>query len=316
MTTQVKTEPVRKERGIEMQMISPFLWFNNQAEEAANFYVSVFRNGRVKTRTFNNEESAAASGMPAGSVLTVSFQIEGHDFTAMNGGPEFRFSPATSFFVNCRTRDKIDELWSRFTPGGKVLMEIGEYPFSERYGWVEDKYGVSWQLILSSETQIITPCLMFTGERTGKAEEAINYYISVFRNSGIERLERYEPNEEGPTGALKYASFMLNGLHFSAMDAGREVPFRFTQAISFAVTCDDQQEIDYYWNTLSQGGDVSAQQCGWLKDKYDVTWQVVPYKLSLFLSDTDPVRSSRVMKALMPMKKLDLYALEKAYNGK
>ena len=105
-------------------------------------------------------------------------------------------------------------------------------------------------------------------------------------------------------------------LTYAAMDAGREVSFRFTQAISFVVNCDNQQEIDYYWNKLTQGGDINAQQCGWLKDKYGVSWQVVPDKLSLFLSDTDPVRSSRVIKALFPMKKLDLYALEKAYNGK
>ena len=157
-----------------------------------------------------------------------------------------------------------------------VMMELGQYHFSERYGWVEDKYGVSWQLNLGNDSQIIAPCLMYTGEQQGKAEEAINYYMSVFKNSAVEMISKYTEEDEGPTGAVNYAAFSLNGQNFKAMDSGIEVPYRFNPGISLCVNCNTQQEIDYFWDRLSQGGDERAQQCGWLADRYGVSWQVVP----------------------------------------
>jgi predicted 3-demethylubiquinone-9 3-methyltransferase (glyoxalase superfamily) len=242
------------------------------------------------------------------------FQMEGVDFVALNGGPAYQISPAISFMVNCRTREKIDDLWNKLTNGGQIMMEIGTYPYSERYGWVQDKYGVSWQLTLRDESQIIAPCLMFSGEQGGKAEEAMNFYMSVFERSAVETIEKYEPGEEGPTGRVKYAAFSLNGQNYKVMDAGREVPFGFNPGISFAVNCSEQKEIDYYWDILSQGGDESSRQCGWLKDKYGVSWQIVPEKLGLWISD-ESEKGNAVMNALMRMVKLDMNILEAAYNG-
>jgi predicted 3-demethylubiquinone-9 3-methyltransferase (glyoxalase superfamily) len=315
MEAHIKPEPLEVLKGIEKQKIVPFLWFDHQAEEAANYYASVFKNARVKTITRYNEESAAAAGMPKDTVLTVAFQIEGVDFTALNGGPVFKMSPAISFMVNCRTAEKINELWSRLSDGGTVRMEIGKYPFSERYGWVEDKYGVNWQLIMSDDSQNIAPSIMFTGDQQGKCEEAINYYMSIFKYSSIERIERYTDEDMGPTGMVKYAAFSINGQNFKAMDSGMDVPFRTNPSISFVVNCESQQEIDYFWERLTLGGDEQAQQCGWLADRYGVSWQIVPEKLGLWISDHESEKGKQVMGALMQMKKIDMNVLEDAYEG-
>ncbi len=162
-----------------MQKITPFLWFDSQAEEAASFYTAIFKNSRITGITRYSEEGAQASGRPKGTVMTVTFQLEGQEFVALNGGPHFRFSEAVSFFVNCES----------------------------------------------------------------------------------------------------------------------------------------QAEVDYYWEKLSAGGDPQAQQCGWLKDKYNLSWQVVPIVLMKLLSDPDPEISRRVMKAMLKMKKIEIEPLKRAAEG-
>ena len=162
-----------------MQKITPFLWFDNQAEEAANYYSSIFKNSKIRNVTRYAEAGAKVSGIPKGTVMTVTLQIDGQEFMALNGGPMFTFSPAISFFVNCKTQQEIDELWNKLSEGGTVLMELDKYPFSEKFGWLQDKFGVSWQLNLASRTQKITPFLVFVGEQYGKAEEAMNSVFSI-----------------------------------------------------------------------------------------------------------------------------------------
>ncbi len=315
MERKIKPRPLDAVREMEKQFIIPFLWFDGQAEDAANFYVSVFKNARVKTKTNFSEEGARSSGMPKGSVMTVSFQIDGLDITALNGGPAFSITPAISFMVNCRTKEKIDGLWEQLSEGGQIMMELGTYPFSERYGWVQDKFGVSWQLIMSQEHYNIAPCLMFSGNQRGKAEEAINYYMSVFHNSSVERIAKYKEGDEGPEGTVAYASFNLICQNFKAMDSGIDVPFQFNPAVSFAVNCYNQAEIDYFWDKLSEGGDPEARQCGWLADRYGVSWQIVPAALGLWVSDAESEAGRNVMKALLPMKKLDFNVLKQAYDS-
>lgn len=314
METQIKAEQLETLKSVSFQKIAHCIWFNNQAEEAARFYAQTFKNARVKTIAYYNHESAQIAGLPESSVMTVAFEIEGSEFLALNGGPVFQPNPSISFIVNCRTAEKVDHLWSSLSEGGKVLMELDAYPFSERYGWVEDKFGVSWQINLSNVEQIITPCLMFAGDQRGKAEEAINFYMSVFQNSAVERVVHYEPGEEGLPGGVKYAAFSLNGHHFCAMDSGIEVPYRFGPGISLMVLCNTQQEIDHYWNQLSQGGAPEAQQCGWLGDRYGVAWQIIPAQLELWMSGNNEA-SNRVARALLNMKKLNMQELQDAYNS-
>lgn len=160
--------------------------------------------------------------------------------------------------------------------------------------------------------QKITPCLWFDSN----AEEAANFYTSVFKKSHIGKISRY--GEAGyeihgkPAGTVLTIEFELNGQAFTALNGGPI--FRFNEAISFQVSCASQEEVDYYWEKLSEGGDAKAQQCGWLKDKYGVSWQIVPTVLVEMLQDKDPKKSERVMKAMLQMKKIDIKGLQQAYE--
>lgn len=300
-----------------MKNISPFLWFDDNAEEAVNFYTSVFRNSKVGKVVRYDDASAAAAHRPKGSVMTAPFEIEGQKFTAINGGPIFKLTPAVSFFVYCETKEEVQQLWDKLSSRGKTLMPLDKYSFSEKYGWIQDRYGLSWQLYFSSTPfeQKIFPSLLFVGNVSGKAEEAINFYTSIFSNSKLISTFRYgadqKPDKEG---TIAFADFMLDGQKFAAMDSAHSHDFTFSEAISFVVNCDEQKELDHLWDKLSDGGDPKAQMCGWLKDKYGLSWQVVPTELSKLLSDPNPVKSQKVMQAMLKMKKIEIKDLQKAYK--
>jgi predicted 3-demethylubiquinone-9 3-methyltransferase (glyoxalase superfamily) len=159
----------------------------------------------------------------------------------------------------------------------------------------------------------ITPCLWLDNQ----AEEAANFYVSIFKDSKIGRITRYgsegqEIHGKEP-GSVLTVEFELGGQSFTALNGGPV--FKFTEAISFQVPCETQEEIDYYWDKLGQGGDPKAQQCGWLKDRYGVSWQIVPAEIAHLMDAKEPEKADRVMKALFPMKKLDIAALRAAWNG-
>ena len=242
----------------------------------------------------------------------MDFQIEGQDFVAINGGPVFQINPTISFFVNCETIQEIDRLWGKLSENGMVMMELDSYPFAEKYGWIQDRYGVSWQLILPEREQKITPCFMFSGDQHKKAEEAINFYTSIFSDSKIIQLERYG-KEVGPEGAVVHCKFTLNGQEFIAMDSHENMGMNFNPAISMVVNCETQDEIDFYWDKLAEGGFEGAQQCGWLQDKFSVSWQIVPIVLGELLSHPD--KGGNVMQAMLQMKKLDLNLLMQVYHN-
>ncbi|HEX3581886.1 MAG TPA: VOC family protein, partial [Thermoanaerobaculia bacterium] len=235
-----------------MQKITPHLWFDKEAKEAAALYTSIFPNSRIKRQsTLHNT--------PSGDVDLLSIELSGSEFALISAGPLFQFNPSISFLVACAKKDEVDRLWSELSKGGTPMMELGSYPFSERYGWIQDRYGVSWQLMYG-QRQGITPVMMFTGSVDGKCEEAIRFYTSVFHHSSAGQMMH------GPNGTVQFGQFMLEGQSFAAMDGqGQPHKFRFNEAISLIVHCDDQQEIDYYWERLS--ADPKAEQCGWLKDR-------------------------------------------------
>jgi predicted 3-demethylubiquinone-9 3-methyltransferase (glyoxalase superfamily) len=199
-----------------------------------------------------------------------------------------------------------------------VLMPLDRYPFSEHFGWVADRYGLSWQLILSDPTgeerPFIVPHLLFVGEVCGKAEEAVNFYLSVFRNTKQGNVFRYGEGQ-GPDkpGTIMFADFMLEGQWFSAADSAYPHQFSFNEAISFIVSCQDQNEIDYYWEKLSAVPE--AEQCGWLKDKYGISWQIVPADMNEMMGKGTPEQIARVTRAFLPMKKLDIARLQRAFDG-
>jgi predicted 3-demethylubiquinone-9 3-methyltransferase (glyoxalase superfamily) len=294
-----------------MQKITTHLWFDKEAKEAAEFYTSVFENSKIKgTTTLHNT--------PSGSVNIVTIELSGQEFTLISAGPLFKFNPSVSFLVACKTKDEVDALWEKLSEGGAALMELGEYPFSEKYGWTQDKYGLSWQVMFMGDRKIkqkITPTLMFVRDVCGKAEEAINFYASIFNNAKVGDILRYGRGEEpDKEGTVKHAAFTLLGQEFAAMDSARSHNFTFNEAISLMVHCDTQEEIDYYWGKLS--ADPKAEQCGWLKDKYGLSWQIVPNAMDEMFKEKDEKKIARVTEAFLKMKKFDIGALKRAYEGK
>lgn len=293
-----------------MKKITPHLWYDREAVEAAKLYCSLIPGSKVtNVNTIHNT--------PSGDCDIVSFELAGQPFMAISAGPLFKFNPSISFHVKCTTAAEVDKLWNALSKGGTVMMDLGEYPFSRRFGWCADKYGLSWQIMLADGeefTQRITPVLLFVGDVCGKAEEALRLYRSAFRNSEIGRTTRYG-KEEPPEreGTLKYAQFMLDGQEFGAMDSAREHKFGFNEAVSFIIPCESQAEIDHYWGKLA--ADPNGGQCGWVRDKFGVCWQITPTVLAKMLSDKDPKKVARVTEAFLPMRKFDIAKLEKAFNG-
>ena len=296
-----------------MQKITPFLWFNNNAKDAANFYTSIFKNSKIENINYYGETGGKVSGKPIGSILTVSFQLAGQNFIAINGGPNFTFTPAISFFVSCETSQELDELWKNLSDESTVLMELGKYPFSEKFGWLEDKYGVSWQLNLTIRDQKIAPFLMYFGSQYGKAEEAMNFYISLFSQSSVINIEHYDAGENESEGTVKRTIFSLDGQEFVALDSNMDYHFTFTPAISFVVNCETQEEINDLWEKLSKEG--IPEQCGRIKDKYGVSWQIVPVVLGQMLGDENTEKSEAVMKVMLEMKKINILDLQQAYES-
>ncbi|HET8736047.1 MAG TPA: VOC family protein [Pricia sp.] len=290
------------------EKITHCLWFDGQGEEAAKFYTSFFENSKINKTTRYTEVGQEAHGQKPGSVMTVEFEVEGKTFLALNGGPIFKINPSISFFINCETVAEVDAFWEKLSEGGEVLMPLDKYDYSDKYGWVEDKYGVSWQVILSKPEgdwrPKIIPSLLFTNEKSGKTKAAVDFYVSLFDNSKIGLVA---PNDKpGAEGTTAFADFMLENQWFAAMDSPNAPhDFGFNEGVSFVVHCENQEEIDYFWNKFTENGGQESM-CGWLKDKFGVSWQIVPKNID------DLIKFPKAMEAMMQMKKLDIETLEKA----
>ena len=254
---------------------------------------------------------------PSGDAEMLSFQLEGQLFNAISGGPFFSLNPSISLMVACSTAEEVDRKYAALSQFGSDLMPLGEYPFSKRYAWVQDQYGLSWQLMLTEEPNLrqkITPNLLFSNCVTGKAEEAMIFYTNVFKGGTVNNISHYKDGEaQIPEAKINYANFTLNGMNFAAMDNGFPSDFNFNEAFSLMVYCDTQDQIDYYWNALS--ADPEAEQCGWLKDRYGVSWQVTPRILDDIMYHGTREEARRVTQAFLPMKKIDIKALEAARRG-
>lgn len=293
-----------------MSKIVPHLWFDTEVEAAVNFYISLFADSKIVTLQ-------KFEGTPAGdNAVSIEFTLAKQPFSATNGGPYFKPNPSISFAVLCDSKEEIDHLWEAFKEEGKELIPLNSYEFSAYYGWVEDKYGFSWQLIHAEGQpykQKIIPSLMFSGERTGQAEEAVDFYIDLFKNG--KRLDTYK-YEEGqanhPDAKIRHATFVLKETEWIANDNMEISDFTFNEAVSFMVLCVSQGEIDYYWEKLS--ADPEAEQCGWLKDPYGVSWQIVPHNLTELLESGTRKQINAVTDAFLEMKKLDIEKLERVWQ--
>ena len=309
-----------------MQKISPCLWFDMNCEEAINFYVSTFKNSRITSiQRYPTDMQVGPVPNMGGKIIAAMFELDGYAFIALDGGPMFKLNPSVSMMLNFdpsldpNASANLDAMWAKLSEGGKVLMEVGEYPFSKRYGWVQDRFGMSWQLILTKPEgeprPSIIPSMVFIGENAGKAEEALKRYVSIFKDSKMGNVAR-RPTDQGPDkeGTALFAEAMLAGQWFAAMDSAYKHEFAFNEAVSFTVDCADQAEVDYFWDKLTADGGEESQ-CGWLKDKYGMSWQIVPKRLGELLTDPDKGRAERAMKAMLGMKKIIVADLEKAAQG-
>lgn len=307
-----EAKAVPEEMRIAAQKIIPFLWFDDQAEEAMTFYTSVFENSMVDSifRYPSGIKTGPMAGMD-GKVLNGSFHLAGQQFLGLDGGPHFKFTPAISFFVNCDTEQEVDRTWDRLSKGGSVMMELQEYPFSKKFGWTSDKYGLSWQICLGPQKQKINPFMMFVGANHGKAEEAMKFYTSLFPNSTIGEILRWGPGEEPEVeGTIKRGTFEICGNEYIVIDSKIDHPFNFNEALSLLIDCKDQDEIDFYWDKLSAHPD--CEQCGWVKDRYGVSWQIVPTEFTRCMKNRDQKKFLRVIESILTMKKINIATFVKA----
>ena len=276
-----------------LQSIGTCLWFDGKAKEAALYYKEVF--GDVEIISENP--------------MAVVYQIFGRRFMNLNGGPGFNINPSISFFLSMENEAQTQSLWEKLTVDGKILMPLNKYPWSDQYGWCADKYGVNWQLMLGHKSKSkLMPNMLFTGQQNGKANEAIHFYTNLFKGASVINIDTYKKGEPDTEGNIKYAQFELNELSFGAMDSSAPHQFSFNEAVSFIITVDTQEEIDYYWNYLIQNG--APGKCGWLKDKFGISWQVVPTCLGKFM--TNPATAPKAAYAFLQMSKFIIADLEKA----
>lgn len=272
------------------KLITPCLWFNGEGKEAAEFYCGIFKKARITS---------------AGPLVT-EIELSGHKFILLDGGPQYKPNPSISFFYICETNTELMGIWKAFEKDGKVLMPLETYPWSQKYGWIQDRFGISWQFSvgkISDVGQKITPSLLFCGPQQGRAEEAMKFYSAIFKDFKTDGILYYGKNEgDEKEGTVKHAQFVMNGQKFMAADSALSHHFSFDEGISLTIYCENQDEIDYYWSRLTEGG--AESRCGWLNDKFSVAWQVIPTVLGKIMSD--PEKAQKAAKVFMEMRKLNI----------
>ena len=284
--------------------IFPCLWFNGNGKEAADFYCKTF-GGKITADT----------------PVVLNLELFGQKFMFLNAGPQFEKNASISFTILCETEDELQTYWNQLITNGIILMDLGEYDLSEKYGWVQDEFGVTWQVYLGQNNgeQKMMPTLMFMHQNNGKALKAMEFYTSVFPNSKIGGVLKYGEgvgNEEHEVAEnVQQADFEIDHYSLFCLDSSLDHQFDFNEGISIVVMTDDQKQTDHLWNSLIADGG-RASMCGWLKDQFGVSWQIVPKRLLELMNDFDqPQKAQKVVEAMMSMQKIVIADLENAYNS-
>lgn len=278
----------------DAQRIVPNLWFAGNAEEGGNFYAEVFRGARVgDIQRYPTEGLLDFQKELAGQPLTVDVELPDLKISLINAGNEFHPNPAGNFMINfdpSRFDDAAEylaQMHAALSDGGTELMPLGEYPFSPKYAWVTDKFGVSWQLMLTDPAgeprPFVIPSLMFCGPAQNRCAEAVEHYLATIPGSRWGNRFDY-PEATGPAkpGSVMFSDFQLAGQWFTAMDSGVEQPFTFNEGFSLMISADGQAELDRLWSALSKVPE--SEQCGWCKDEYGLSWQVIPANMGELMS--------------------------------
>ena len=277
----------------KINKILPCFWFDGNTDQAFKLYCEAFDNSRwEKMNPFLSK-----------------VEITGCEIWGLDGGPMFKPNPTLSLYTTYDNSEDLLKTYNVLSREAKILMPLDKYDWSAEYAWVEDRYGISWQLILVEGEPIpqrIMPTLMFVDNVYGRAEEAISFYGSLFTDSEIHLLDKYK---EGPQdGKIIHAQFSIGGLRMAAMDSGFQHNFGFTEGTSMVILCETQEEIDHYWNSFITDGEEG--RCGWCKDQFGFSWQVIPRILGKLMSDPDT--GPEVGACLQNMHKLDLGKLLEA----
>ena len=295
-----------------MQKIIPNIWYTGNAEDAGAYYASIFDDTTSAVTARYPDEVPDWQAEFAGAPLVVDVAISGYHLTLINAGGELHPNPSISFMLNfdplmfdgdeAAARTRLDALWAQLADGGTALMDIDEYPWSKRYGWIQDRYGVSWQLMLTDPDgdprPFVIPQLMFSAGVVGKSREAATFYTELFDDAALGMIaESPEPSGNAPEGSIMFGEFCIGPQWFSMMDDGGGGDNPFTPAVSLEVQCKDQAEIDRYWDALSAVAE--AEQCGWLADKWGVSWQIVPANMGELMQRPNAYEHMLAMKKIV-----------------
>ncbi|HFU4450294.1 TPA: VOC family protein [Streptococcus suis] len=287
-----------------MQTIIPHLWYDKDAKEAVAFYVDLF-GGKV-------DWTYTITDTPSGDSDLIQFQLGDMTLAAISAGPYFKLNESMSLMVNVASKDEVTRLYQALSEGGRILMPLGEYPFSPYYVWLEDRFGLSWQLSYAPDLDKpyrFDICLLFSQEQVGLAQPMLDYYKDKLPQASVGQLSFYGEGEAAVEAAkLNYAELLVAGQKMIVMDHGYGGEASFNEAFSLMVYVDSQDELNFYYDLLSAVPE--AEMCGWVKDQFGISWQIVPRMLMEAYDTASPEKVKAVNAAVMTMKRLDIATIQ------
>ncbi len=293
-----------KEREIPMKII-PHLWFDKEAAEAVDFYTRILSDAK-------KNESCTIKDTPSGDAEVISFQLANLDMMAISGGPYFKLNESASLMISCKSKDDVQRLYDELSVGGAILMPLGEYFFNPYYVWLRDRFGLNWQLSWKEELEAdywIEHNFLFGGSACGRAEEALDFYATVIPNTHKGFVNRYNEGEAYDARAkINYGELVMEDRKMIFMDHGHGGDAEFTEAFSLMLICEDQDEVDFFTEKLSAVPE--AQMCGWVKDQFGISWQIVPKVLRDAYQFATDRQLAEIHQAILKMKKLDVAIIE------
>lgn len=283
-----------------MQKIIPHLWFDKEALEAVQLYTSLFPDSHM-------DWIHDLTDTPSGDAVLVQFQLANLTLAAISAGPYFKLNESTSLMVHFQNKDELNRIFEALSEAGRVLMPLGEYPFNSHYVWFEDRFGLSWQFFYSPENSRAVQleiCLLFSQKQVGQARSFLEKAQALFLNSQIGTVNHYQENEKQEAKALiNYGELLLNQQRLVVMDHGFGGENSFNEAFSLMVYTDSQEETQRLYQQLSHVPE--SEQCGWVKDEFGISWQIVPRPLMEAYENLPKDRMKQVNDAILTMKRLN-----------
>lgn len=287
-----------------MQTIIPHLWYDTEAKEAVAFYIELF-GGKI-------DWTYTITDTPSGDSDLIQFQLGDMTLAAISAGPYFKLNESMSLMVNVANKDEVTRLYQALSEGGRVLMPLGEYSFSPYYVWLEDRFGLSWQLSYAPDLDKpyqFDICLLFSQEQVGLAQPMLDYYKDKLPQASVGQLSYYGEGEAAVEAAkLNYAELLVAGQKMIVMDHGYGGEASFNESFSLMVYVDSQDELNFYYDLLSAVPE--AEMCGWVKDQFGISWQIVPRILMEAYDTASPETVKAVNDAVLTMKRLDIATIQ------